>query len=232
MCIERVMIMFKAAINYPFNSNHSVKTLTIGGILTLLSFLLIPAFLVSGYLLRVLRAVAADEELPAFDDWVDMGIEGVKVTIIFIAYALIPAVIFFLSGGLMFFAEEGISGIVGGMLGMFVAALVGLVLLYVAPVGIVRFAETGRMGSAFGFRSFWPTLTNAGYAVGWLLALGVIIAAGVITTIVNGIPLLGLIVAAFVNFYVSIVVWHLYGRAVTDATAETTSEHPVGRPTA
>ena len=225
--------MLETAIRYPFENDHSVKTLTIGGILTLLGFLLIPAFLVSGYLLQVLRAVAADEELPVFDDWVTMGIEGVKLTIIVVAYALIPTVIFTLSGGLVFVTEGSIRGIVGGLFGMLVSVLVGLVLLYVAPVGVVRFAETERMGSAFAFRSFWPTLTSTGYAVGWLFALGVSIAAGIITTILNAVPLLGVIVAAFVNFYVGIVVWYLYGRAVTDATAdETTPEHLIEQPTA
>jgi hypothetical protein len=225
--------MLGTAISYPFESEHSVQTLTIGGILTVLSILVIPAFLASGYLLRVIRAVTADEELPVFDDWVEMGIEGLKLTIVLIAYALIPTAIFLLSGGLVFITEGTVSGIIGGTLGMLVAVFVGLVLLYIAPVGVVRFAETKRMGSAFAFRSFWSTLTNASYAVGWLVALGVLIVAGVITTIMNAVPLVGFIAAAFVNFYVSIVVWHLYGRAVTDATAdETTSEPLIEQPTA
>lgn len=224
--------MLRTAINYPFESEHSVQTLTIGGILTVLSFLVIPAFLVSGYFLRVIRAVTADEELPVFDDWGTMGIEGLKLAIIFFVYSLIPMVIFFLSGGLLFVTEGSISGIIEGMFGMLVAVLVGLVLLYIVPVGVVRFAETGRMGGAFAFRSFWPTLTSTDYAVGWLLALGVIIVAGVITAIVDTLPLIGFIVAAFVNFYVGIVVWYLYGRATDTTLDETTSESLTGEPAA
>jgi hypothetical protein len=222
--------MLRTAISYPFESEHSVRTLAIGGILSLLSVLVIPAFLVFGYLLRVIRAVTADEELPTFDDWVEMGIEGVKLTVILLAYSLVPAVIFLFSGGLVFVTEESASGIVGGMFGMLVAALVGLVLLYIAPVGVVRFAETEQMSSAFALGSFWSTLTSTGYTVGWVFALGVSILAGIITTILNAVPLIGLIITAFVNFYVAIVVWHLYSRAIDTATDETTPEQPAGEP--
>lgn len=232
MRIVSVIKMLRTAISYPFESEYSVQTLTIGGILSVLSFLVIPAFLVSGYLLRVIRSVTADEELPAFDDWVTMGIEGVKLAIVLIAYALIPTVLFFISGSLLFVTEGSASGIIGGTFGMLIAGLVGLVLLYIAPVGVVRFAKTERMGSAFAFRSFWPTLMSTDYLVGWLFALGVIIVAGIITAILNAVPLIGFIVVAFVNFYVAIVTWYLYSRATDTTLAETTPEIRTEEPAA
>lgn len=224
--------MLGAAINYPFESEDSMQTLAIGWILSVLSFLVIPAFLVLGYIPRVIRAVTAEEELPVFDDWGAMGIEGLKLAIVLIMYALIPTVIFLFSGGLLFVTEGSTSGIIGGMFGMLIAVLVSLVLLYVAPVGVVRFAKTGRMSGAFAFRSFWPTLMSTDYAVGWSFALGVIIVAGVITAIVNAIPLIGFVVAAFVNFYASIVVWYLYGRTTDTTIDEPTPDSLTGEPTA
>ena len=71
--------MISESLDYLRNSDDAVRTVVIGGVLGFLSFLLIPTFFVIGYLLRVIRAAGAgDEQAPVFDDWGDMGIEGVK----------------------------------------------------------------------------------------------------------------------------------------------------------
>jgi len=53
------------SITYLRNSDEVVKTVLIGGVLSTLSFLLIPAFIVSGYLVRVLqRTMNGNDEAP------------------------------------------------------------------------------------------------------------------------------------------------------------------------
>jgi hypothetical protein len=86
--------MFEDALRYPYDEGDGLRSLVIGGLLTLLSVLVLPAILVSGYTLRVLREVdAGDEHLPAFDDWGAMLVDGLKAIAVALVYVLIPAVL-------------------------------------------------------------------------------------------------------------------------------------------
>jgi len=79
------------ALDYPGSDLNKVLIL---GILNLISFLIIPVFLVVGYNLRVLKAtIAGFDELPEFDEWGEMFIDGVKVFVVTIAYMIIPLII-------------------------------------------------------------------------------------------------------------------------------------------
>ncbi|MEF8856843.1 MAG: DUF4013 domain-containing protein, partial [Haloplanus sp.] len=81
-------------VTYPTNSDDWIKTVLIGGALTLLSILIIPAFLVYGYVLRGLRAGMADEkEPPVFDDWGTLLKEGVIAFVVVLVYQLIPLIV-------------------------------------------------------------------------------------------------------------------------------------------
>ena len=81
--------MISESLNYLRNGEDWVKTVLIGGVLGLLSVLIVPTFLVIGYLLRVVRAtMKGDEEPPVFDDWGEMAIDGVKGFAIAFVYAL------------------------------------------------------------------------------------------------------------------------------------------------
>jgi len=62
--------------------------------LILISFLITPVFLVYGYYLVLKVTVAGFDELPDFDEWGDMLIDGLKVLIVGIVYML-PVIIIF-----------------------------------------------------------------------------------------------------------------------------------------
>lgn len=56
-------------LRYPTGREDWARTVLIGGALTLLAFLVVPAILVSGYALSVVRhRVEGHEEPPAFSD--------------------------------------------------------------------------------------------------------------------------------------------------------------------
>ena len=57
--------MISKSITYLRHSDEVVKTVLIGGILSILNFLLIPAFVISGYLVRVLQRTLARGEKSA-----------------------------------------------------------------------------------------------------------------------------------------------------------------------
>ncbi|MFC6835263.1 DUF4013 domain-containing protein [Halomarina ordinaria] len=228
--------MITEALTYIQRSDEVGKTLLVGTALTLFSFLLVPVFLLVGYTVRVLRAALTDRDPPAFDEWADLLVDGVKAFVIGVVYFVIPLAILAIAavaGGVSVNAGSGLGTILAGGVSLLVgllALVVGLAFLYVFPVGLVRFAETDRLGSAFEFRSFTPVLTNGTYAVAWLLALVVGVAAGVVNGVVLGVPLLGFIGAALVSFYGGVVTAYLYGRGVALARGEERApEEPAGR---
>jgi hypothetical protein len=81
----------EALLTYPMESDDWIVTVAIGTVLTIFSFLIIPGFLVYGYLVRALRAgMDGASEPPEFDDWGTLFVEGLIATVILFVYQLIP----------------------------------------------------------------------------------------------------------------------------------------------
>jgi len=58
----------EAALRYPAGGDDPVRTVGIGGVLSLLSVLIVPLVLLAGDVVRVLgHAMAGDDRPPAFD---------------------------------------------------------------------------------------------------------------------------------------------------------------------
>lgn len=210
------------ALNYPRESEDAVKTVLIGGVLTLFSFLLIPAFFVGGYLLRVLeRTMAGDDESPVFEGWGDLGIEGLKAFLITMVYGFVPFVIggVLLTGSLAIGSGSDALGAIGA-LGMFLAMTVwfalGLAVAYVIPAALANYAEKRTIGAGFDVSTLKPILTSKTYAIGWVTAVAVIVIGGVIASVVGVVPLLGQIAGAFVGFYVAMGAYAVIGRTWAD----------------
>ncbi|PSP32842.1 hypothetical protein BRC63_11005 [Halobacteriales archaeon QH_10_70_21] len=204
--------MFKDAAIYPKDGTDATKTVLIGGVLTLLSFLLVPLFLLVGYTVRVVRAVAGgDETLPVFDEWGDVLVDGVKGFAITLAYFPFAAVAAPVGPG-----RASTLVVLGGLAAMPVA----LVVWYVATAGFVNFAVTGRVRAAFAFDDLRLILTSGGFATGWLVGLAVLVVGSVVGGIVGAIPILGL-VSAFMIFYTTVAVSYCYARGFADAPRST-----------
>lgn len=227
--------MFTQTITYPRGGDDWARTVLIGGALGLLAAVvalvpvlgllaIVPTVFVAGYLVRVLRASARGEERPpefALDDWRDLGRDGLKAALIGIAYGFVPAVV---GGGLLLLGAGslvagGDSGLAtgAGALAVFVGALLafalGLLAAYVVPAALATYAETGRVGDGFAFGEIRHTLTAGTYAAAWLVGLAVIVTAGVVSTVLNAVPLLGFAVGPFVTFYAAMGAFHAVGRA-------------------
>ena len=83
------------AAKYPSND---FKKVIILGILIFISFLIVPAFLALGYIFRSLKwSIAEVDELPEFEEWGEMLIDGLKVFMVQLAYFLVPFIIIFVS---------------------------------------------------------------------------------------------------------------------------------------
>ncbi len=107
---------------YPMESDDWIVTVLIGGIALLFSFLIIPWFLVSGYLVRAVRAgMDRAEEPPVFDEWGTLLKEGVVASIIGFIYQLIPLIVFvvFVGGSFLALLTGSEAGAGLGILGLF-----------------------------------------------------------------------------------------------------------------
>ena len=229
------------SLRYP-TSNWS--KLVIVGVLFLISFLIIPLFLVLGYMFRVIKAsLAGVEELPAFEEWVEMLVEGIKLLLVYIIYslpAIIIAIISFISlwsslksltyitqaNGTtvtpdMFFAFFGGTALIG----LIIAGLYSLVIYPIMAVAIGNMAYyNGEFSAAFRFNEILSIISQIGWVdlIIWYIVLIMVgIAIGFLVSIIAIIPILGWIFLIFIVypyfylFYARAVAW-LYSSAFAE----------------
>ncbi|MFW6320392.1 MAG: DUF4013 domain-containing protein [Halohasta sp.] len=218
-------MMFEDGLSYPARGDWLGRTI-IGGLLAFFSFLLIPAFFVTGYLIRVLKTtVSGAEKPPAFEDWGDLFIKGLVGTVIAIIYSVVPFVVFG-TIGFVLFGIIGIGGGIGGDGGGLIAGLGGLTLVfvgllfipvvfliyYMVPAALTNYAIEDDFGAAFDFSTIKPILLSGEYLVAVLLPLVVAVVLWIATSIlaVTGI---GLLLAPFLQFYGQVVVFRMFGTA-------------------
>lgn len=212
-------------ITYPMNSDDWIKTILIGGALTLASILIVPAFLVYGYVLRVLRAgMAGEEEPPVFDDWGTLLKEGVVGFVVVIIYQLIPLIVMTVTvGGSVAAMASGTEagagvGIVGLVGGLALSTLLALLFGYVGLIGLANYAHLGTFGAAFDLDVIRTVAVDADYAIPWLYGIGILIGAAVVASILGIVPILGALVGVFVTFYGQVAAAWVWGKGFGDAT--------------
>ncbi|WP_144922634.1 DUF4013 domain-containing protein [Halorubrum salsamenti] len=232
--------MLSESANYLRDGEDAVVTVAIGGVLLLASPLLIPSFLVLGYLTRVIRGTAdGDDEPPAFEAWGDLLIEGVKAFAVTFVYSLLPLAVLAVAavfgiGAAVVGSGNGAGGLFGGLVGgllalllVVVALVVSLAGVYVTPAALAAVADSGRVGDGFAVGTLWSVVTKRAYAVGWLTAVAVVFAGSVAIGLLSVVPVVGTIAGFFVQFYAIVAAAAIIGwtwtdvRPVATETAET-----------
>jgi hypothetical protein len=210
---------------YPMESDEWVKTVAIGGVAMILSFLVVPLFLVAGYLLRAIRAgMEGAEEPPVFDGWGEMLKEGFVASVIGFVYQLVPIIVFsvFVGGSVLAIATgsdvgagTGILGLVGGV---FVGWVLSLVFGYVGFAGVANYAREGNFGAGFDFGVISDVVTSKAYLMAWVYVIVLNVVVGVVVGLLNIVPVLGTIVGLFVGFYALVIAGWLWGNGFAEAT--------------
>ncbi|MDS0222032.1 DUF4013 domain-containing protein [Haloarcula sp. S1AR25-5A] len=230
------------ALTYPMENDDWTVTVLIGGIFSLLSFLIVPSFLVSGYLVRAVRErVQGATQPPTFGDWDELLVDGIKAWAIGLVYMLVPLVVLGVTvgGSLLTILSgtdagmgAGLAGLVGGLLITFVLSLV---FGYVATAAIIHFACTGELGAAFDFGTLRKLVLSPEYATPWLVSVALFIAANVVVNLFNVIPFIGSLVAVvlspFATFYVVVVATDLWAGGYTAALDERAAAESAGTAT-
>lgn len=230
--------MLSEALEFPRADDDWLKTVLIGGVLSFLGFLIIPAIIVNGYLLRVLRAgVEGERTPPKFEEWGDLLVDGILLWIVQLVYVGIPAFIMFVV--VVSFAviatvttstgadPSGSALAAGGIVTLLVMLAVGLLLLvaaYLLPAALANFARTGEFTAAFHL----GTVARAAFSVDYFVAMVLVIAVSLVLGFIGGLLVL-VLVGIFVLFYLQVVVFHLFGQGFAggldlEPTAEPTTE--------
>ena len=184
-----ILDIYKDALEY---SAKDWKTLVILGVICLFSFLLLPAFLITGYNYRVINTavhgiINGRDPMPGFEDIIDMFVDGVKVVIVQIGYLLVPFIIF------MIFAA--IASNLGGMASsaiMVVGCILTFVLLIVAclmsQMGLCHMAyNEGSFSKAFAVSEIKEVIDEIGWFSCIATYLGLIIITVVISLVVTAL---------------------------------------------
>jgi len=150
-----------------------------------------------GYILKVLRG---EKPAPEVEDWGTLFIDGIKMFIVSIIYAIPIIIVEVLLLGAAF--AGAMSGDATAAMAAFGAMAIGLVVVLILAIiialfeliGVVRFARTDSIGEAFNFSAILATNGKIGW-VPYIIALVVLavcyVVIMIVVTILMMIPILG-----------------------------------------
>lgn len=218
--------MLSEALAYPRRGNAVFARHALGAVFILFGSLLVPTFLIYGYLVRVVRGVAAgDPEPPEWDEWEDLLIDGLKYFAVTFIYGL-PVLVLGAFAAVLgtFVALSFLNGsetpsmaivLVPGFF-FLMMALAASMAAYLLPAAIVHFALEGEVEAAFRLRTILGNALSWPYAVAWLKTIVVGIVLGVLGTILIFVFLVGLLV----YFYLAVVATYLLTAGYLEAAGE------------
>ena len=119
-----------------------------------------------------------NNELPAFNDYVGILKDGLKMIAVKIAYAILPGILFLL--GLMLSVNDNVGAAVN-IIGSFILAIAiifAIIVAFFLIMATARMVDMGTLRSAFDFREIYELISNMGVVqyVGILIFLAIAIA--------------------------------------------------------
>ncbi|WP_135820673.1 DUF4013 domain-containing protein [Halostella litorea] len=236
------------ALKYPFRGDRTADTFAVGGILGLVTLLLlrvasglvptwpalvaaalaaVPATALLGYLLRAGReTVRGADRPPGFADPRRLLALGLRAWVVAAAYLGVPlAVLLVTIRGLTdaeLGADPGTAASTAVLVGATATLLLALTVSYVFPAAVLRAADGGSLRAALDPRSVTAVLSSGAYFAAFVAAFVAAVLAWGLTVGAVWSYDLGGVVAVFAAFYLHLVavryVGLAYGRAVGEAT--------------
>ncbi len=158
-------------------------------------------FLISGYVVRLLKGDAAP---PEFDHGLSLCLDGIKVHVIPLVWIIVPSVLAYIQ---YLVAEGGIlpgllKGTTSGLIVILLLLAIQLLILFIAVqyviVGAIRFARTGYVREAFNVLAIKGTMSRIGI-LNYFIALAVVTLVGLLYSYglhaVSFVPYIGGIIA-------------------------------------
>ena len=168
------------------------------GILLIFSCIIFPLYL--GYVIRIYRGANPS---PRFDNWGSMFIDGIKLFIVGLIYAIPVLILSFVLFGSEDMIRSSVSpSTIGGLI---IAVLMGAIILIIVAIitwlivitAGVRFARTDSIGEAFNFGVIFTHIGKIGwmtYIIALLMILITLVNIVIICLVINMvIPYTGII---------------------------------------
>jgi len=240
----------RAVFQFPFQGPKWQERFLIGSALVLAgtAIPIVPTLFAFGYALQVMRQAIKGESLslPAWDDWAKFGLDGLRGTVVSLAY-LLPGLLIFIGGMTIYFVsalilpiaagmagEEGNAALALPMMALFFASLgimmlstfLGFILLFAGvlpiPMAMAHMVACDKLGAAFRVREWWKLLRAnwLGYGISLVVAAGLTMVVYIaVTLFYYSIVLCCLIplAAAPTGFYLSLVSAAIFGQTYRES---------------
>jgi hypothetical protein len=163
--------------------------------------LLIIPFMSHGYSMEIFKGT---KPAPEINDWVANFINGIKLFIVGLVYAipiiiiaaisLVPVILGAISGDT--------SALMGGagltLIGLLVCLVLAIIISLILPFAYIRFARTQSFGEAFNFGAIFASIGKIGW-VSYIIALIVLFIAGIVFGIIFTIIAVILMIIPFLG---------------------------------
>ncbi len=215
------------AFTFMFDDPQWVSKMLIGAVISLFSFLVLPVFILLGYMVAVARNVMqGNERLPGWDNLMRYLTDGFFLWVAMVVYTL-P---FWVLGGASFLPmflsagaseEAQIVSMAVLLLGLCLTFLFFLALFLITPALVVEYVANPSFGTLFRFgrvfgrvqRCFGPIVTVL------LVSLVGGFLYGIVVSILSLIPCIGWILDLLLIIYPSLVAGYLYGQVARTCPA-------------
>lgn len=221
--------MLEDGLSYPVRGDW-IGRMLIGSVLTFFSFFVLPVVFVMGYFVRVLETtVGGQEEPPAFEEWGDLFVKGIVATVIGLVYSVVPVIAYLVVVFGLLGVGTGIGGDGGGILAglglmtMFAAIPLLLLIYYVVPAALTNYAREGEIGAAFDFQAIKPVVLSVEYLMAVLFPLFVSFAVWIVITVL-AVTVVGLLLVPFVYFYANVAIFRMFGSAFVQVSSTGTRD--------
>jgi hypothetical protein len=220
------------AFTYITEDDRWLGKFGIGVLISLLSFLILPAFLLTGYAVGITRNVMNGEKRP-LPEWEDLGTlfkDGISIVVAMIVYTLpfwlLVCVGFATTVGFGGLSEgTGISdeALVAGILATWGVVLCLLLILalsvfFISPAVVIQYVRQGELSACFRIGEIIAIVRdNLGdIIIAGLTPFAFSFVLSIVFGALNFIPCLGTIAAFLLSFtvgpYLTAVTGHLYGQ--------------------
>lgn len=206
------------SFSFVFEDPRWVSKVLIGGLMVLLSFLIVPGLIGIGYAAQLIRNVINGQERP-LPEWSDMGaylVDGAKLFVVYFVYIIPVFLLVFLIVAVAIATSATNprgepSGVALTLLiatTYCIAPIYSIALSLITPAFVGRYVMTNSIGAALNFGEVWQ-LTRANIT-NYLIALVVYFGASIAASFGIIICFIGY---GFTLFYAYLVWSHMIGQA-------------------
>lgn len=216
------------AFRFVMEDKQWISKLLIGALMSVLGFLILPALILQGYLVKIIRQVMNGgwDGLPEWDDWGKLLRDGFFVTVAQIVYTLPFIILMFIgiaaTGGIASVSNSedlaAVAATGGGLVMFCLVILFAIALLFLTPAILIQYAIKDEFGASFRFGEVADIIRDnmADILIAFVVSVVAAIAISLVIGVLAIIPCLGWIAAFLIGLavgpYISFITGHLYGQ--------------------